>query len=153
MSQKYVHPTPERLEDAFSRLETYNEIKITKMKAKQKTQDARQIKTAKPGEPVFRPPTYTQPFKLPTSLRTYGRQWIRSFLKSFSVVACLTQSCAKMRPPLHGQRGYLPPGVTLLAVVDAGSSVSRGVPRRISAQFLEVYRMEKAARDLHCLSL
>jgi integrase len=36
VSHKYVHPTPERLEDAFSRLETYNEIKIAEMKAKQK---------------------------------------------------------------------------------------------------------------------
>ena len=35
VSQKCVHPTPERLEDAFSRLETYNKIKIAEMKAKQ----------------------------------------------------------------------------------------------------------------------
>jgi integrase len=28
MSQRYVHPTPERLEDAFARLETYNQAKI-----------------------------------------------------------------------------------------------------------------------------
>jgi integrase len=40
VSQKYVHPTPERLEDAFLRLETYNEIKITEMKAKQKSHEA-----------------------------------------------------------------------------------------------------------------
>ena len=39
VSQKYVHPTPERLEDAFSRLESYNESKIAEMKAKQKMQD------------------------------------------------------------------------------------------------------------------
>lgn len=37
VSQKYVHPTPERLEDAFSRLEKYNDIKNAEMKAKQKT--------------------------------------------------------------------------------------------------------------------
>ena len=36
VSQKYVRPTPERLEDAFSRLETYNESKIAEMKAKQR---------------------------------------------------------------------------------------------------------------------
>src|SRR5262249_20217077 len=29
MSQRYVHPTPERLEDAFARLETYNRAKST----------------------------------------------------------------------------------------------------------------------------
>jgi hypothetical protein len=29
-----VHPTPERLEDAFSRLEIYNAAKIEEMKAK-----------------------------------------------------------------------------------------------------------------------
>ena len=40
VSQKYVHPTPETLEDAFSRLEAYNEIKIAEVKAKQKTQEA-----------------------------------------------------------------------------------------------------------------
>jgi integrase len=28
MSQRYVHPTPERLEDAFARLETYNQGKV-----------------------------------------------------------------------------------------------------------------------------
>jgi hypothetical protein len=28
MSQRYVHPTPERLEDAFARLETYNQAKV-----------------------------------------------------------------------------------------------------------------------------
>jgi integrase len=39
VSQKYVHPTPERLEDAFSRLESYNENKIAEMKAKQKVQE------------------------------------------------------------------------------------------------------------------
>jgi integrase len=39
VSQKYVHPTPERLEDAFSRLEAYNEAKVAEMKAKHKTQE------------------------------------------------------------------------------------------------------------------
>jgi hypothetical protein len=29
MTQRYVHPTPERLEDAFARLETYNLMKLT----------------------------------------------------------------------------------------------------------------------------
>jgi integrase len=29
MSQRYVHPTPERLEDAFARLETYNQAKVS----------------------------------------------------------------------------------------------------------------------------
>jgi hypothetical protein len=28
ISQRYVHPTPERLEDAFARLEVYNREKI-----------------------------------------------------------------------------------------------------------------------------
>jgi len=28
MSQRYVHPTPERMEDAFARLETYNQVKV-----------------------------------------------------------------------------------------------------------------------------
>ncbi|HET9217564.1 MAG TPA: tyrosine-type recombinase/integrase [Terriglobia bacterium] len=28
MSQRYVHPTPERLEDAFARLDTYNQAKV-----------------------------------------------------------------------------------------------------------------------------
>jgi hypothetical protein len=28
MSQRYVHPTPERLEDAFARLESYNQMKV-----------------------------------------------------------------------------------------------------------------------------
>jgi integrase len=28
MSQRYVHRTPERLEDAFARLETYNQMKV-----------------------------------------------------------------------------------------------------------------------------
>jgi integrase len=39
ISQRYVHPTPERLEDAFSRLASYNETKIAEMKAKQKVED------------------------------------------------------------------------------------------------------------------
>jgi len=39
VSQKYVHPTPERLEEAFSRLESYNETKNAEMKAKHKTED------------------------------------------------------------------------------------------------------------------
>src|ERR1051326_2924900 len=39
VSQKYVHPTPERLEDAFARLETYNEAKIVEMKTKQKAEE------------------------------------------------------------------------------------------------------------------
>jgi integrase len=29
MSQRYVHPTDERLEDAFARLETYNQAKVS----------------------------------------------------------------------------------------------------------------------------
>jgi integrase len=29
ISQRYVHPTPERLEDAFARLETYNQANAT----------------------------------------------------------------------------------------------------------------------------
>jgi integrase len=29
ISQRYVHPTPERLEDAFARLETYNQAKVS----------------------------------------------------------------------------------------------------------------------------
>jgi len=29
MSQRYVHPTDERLEDAFDRLETYNQAKVS----------------------------------------------------------------------------------------------------------------------------
>jgi integrase len=29
MSQRYVHPTPERMEDAFARLETYNQLKVS----------------------------------------------------------------------------------------------------------------------------
>ena len=37
ISQRYVHPTPERLEDAFARLETYNGMKIEELKAKQNT--------------------------------------------------------------------------------------------------------------------
>jgi integrase len=37
ISQRYVHPTPERLEDAFAKLESYNEVKIEELKAKQKT--------------------------------------------------------------------------------------------------------------------
>jgi len=28
MNQRYVHPTPERMEDAFARLETYNQAKV-----------------------------------------------------------------------------------------------------------------------------
>ena len=40
VSQKYVHPTPERLEDAFARLESYNEMKAAEMKAKQQTKEA-----------------------------------------------------------------------------------------------------------------
>ncbi len=28
MSQRYVHPTDERLEDAFARLQTYNQAKV-----------------------------------------------------------------------------------------------------------------------------
>jgi hypothetical protein len=34
MSQRYVHPTPERLEDAFARLETYNQTKVVTATAK-----------------------------------------------------------------------------------------------------------------------
>jgi hypothetical protein len=36
VSQRYVHPTPERLEDAFVRLERYNEMKEEQRKAKEK---------------------------------------------------------------------------------------------------------------------
>src|SRR5262249_1390265 len=38
ISQRYVHPTPERLEDAFAKLETYNGAKVEELRAKEKTQ-------------------------------------------------------------------------------------------------------------------
>ena len=39
ISQRYVHPKREQLEDAFSRLADYSELKIAEMKAKQKTEE------------------------------------------------------------------------------------------------------------------
>lgn len=40
ISQRYVHPTPERLEDAFAKLEVYNQAKVERMKAKERAQNA-----------------------------------------------------------------------------------------------------------------
>ena len=34
ISQRYVHPTPERLEDAFARLESYNGAKVEELRSK-----------------------------------------------------------------------------------------------------------------------
>lgn len=36
----YVHPTPERLEDAFAKLEVYNLAKVEELKAKEKPRSA-----------------------------------------------------------------------------------------------------------------
>ncbi len=35
ISQRYVHPTPERLEDAFAKLEVYNQAKVEELKTKE----------------------------------------------------------------------------------------------------------------------
>ena len=35
ISQRYVHPTPERLKDAFARLKLYNQARIEELKAKE----------------------------------------------------------------------------------------------------------------------
>ena len=40
ISQRYVHPTPERLEDAFAKLEVYNQAKIEELKAKEQAESA-----------------------------------------------------------------------------------------------------------------
>ena len=40
ISQRYVHPTPERLEDAFVKLEVYNEAKVAELKTKGNAQGA-----------------------------------------------------------------------------------------------------------------
>jgi hypothetical protein len=29
MSQRYVHPTPQRVEDAFARLDAYNQVNVS----------------------------------------------------------------------------------------------------------------------------
>jgi integrase len=39
VSQRYVHPTPERVEEAFSRLEIYNARKIDELKSKRKAEE------------------------------------------------------------------------------------------------------------------
>jgi site-specific recombinase XerD len=39
MSQCYVHPTSERVEDAFSRLEVYNSRKVEELKLKRKNEE------------------------------------------------------------------------------------------------------------------
>src|SRR5262245_5819936 len=38
VSQRYVHPTPERVEDAFSRFESYNARKAAELEAKRKSE-------------------------------------------------------------------------------------------------------------------
>src|SRR5215472_8754665 len=38
ISQRYAHPTPERLEDAFAKLEVYNQAKIEELKAKEQAE-------------------------------------------------------------------------------------------------------------------
>jgi len=38
VSQRYVHPTPERVEDAFSRLERYNGRKAEELENKRKAE-------------------------------------------------------------------------------------------------------------------
>jgi integrase len=35
ISQRYVHPTPERREDAFAKLEVYNRTKLEELKEKE----------------------------------------------------------------------------------------------------------------------
>jgi len=40
VSQRYVHPTPERLEDAFAKLEVYNQAKVAEQKAKDTSRSA-----------------------------------------------------------------------------------------------------------------
>ena len=41
VSQRYVHPTPERVEDAFTRLESYNAKKAEELEAKRKVEEAK----------------------------------------------------------------------------------------------------------------
>src|SRR5215813_13592800 len=36
VSQRYVHPTPERVEDAFARLERYNQLQAEQLNAKRR---------------------------------------------------------------------------------------------------------------------
>jgi hypothetical protein len=41
VSQRYVHPTGERIEDAFTRLESYNARKAEELEVKRKAEEAK----------------------------------------------------------------------------------------------------------------
>jgi integrase len=43
ISQRYVHPTPERLEDAFAKLESYNQAKLEGLETKKKARSAQAL--------------------------------------------------------------------------------------------------------------
>ena len=50
ISQRYVHPTEERVEDAFSRLERYNAKKAEELDAKRRANDEKQNAVRVPTE-------------------------------------------------------------------------------------------------------